>query len=86
MESDKPSRPPAALLWGIACAAQAIAATLEASERHYLQAAVMYCSALLFLLLATGGVKHSRWRTYVLYLIVLALIVLILYRFIGKRV
>jgi hypothetical protein len=86
MESNKPSRTPASLLWWLAFAAEAIAAILETVECRYLQAAGMYCLALAFLLLATGGVSDTtRWRKRMIYLFVLVSMGLLLYRLLWGK-
>jgi hypothetical protein len=81
MESDKRIRTPTIFLWWVAFIAEAIAATLEIPERRYLQVAGMYCLALAFLLLATGGAAaDSRWRRRMVYLLASVSICLLLYR------
>jgi hypothetical protein len=79
------STKPLPLLWGLAFAAEAIAATLEAVEGHYLKAAALYCLALAFLLLAAGGATgQSRWRKLALYSLVLVSLGLLAYRLLTR--
>jgi hypothetical protein len=86
MEPDKPSSPPASLLWWLAFVAEAIAALLDTIERDYVRAAGLYSLALLFLLLAIGGISEQpRWRKLLLYFLLLVSIGLLLYRFLGVK-
>jgi threonine/homoserine/homoserine lactone efflux protein len=76
---------PKSALWWVAFTAQALAATLDILERQYVKAAGLYCLALCFLMLATGGTSApARWRKLILNVSLWLSIGLLLYWLVMK--